>query len=181
MGPQEMEAVRKLGTRGMILRVTAKLGKKINAAPCAALPADPNPYADWTAHLFIADRTHYVLLSNTASLYSMVMYGRGMADGGAFLDRITRYMVEFMQEDDLAFICERLVIPSLAQVTFAKTLNRGVTGSMNDLVFQARFFLTQRAMSPWDVSFRLNEVPMSYLHHSRPRDQFTHLIPDAGR
>ena len=52
----------------MILRISAKLGKKIHLAPDRILPADLNPFADWSAHLFTADRTQYVLISNTISL-----------------------------------------------------------------------------------------------------------------
>ncbi len=37
----------------MILRITAKLGKKIGVSPPGSLPADPNPFADWSARLFI--------------------------------------------------------------------------------------------------------------------------------
>jgi hypothetical protein len=33
------------------------------------MPLDENPYADWSCHLFTADRTQYIILSNTASLY----------------------------------------------------------------------------------------------------------------
>ena len=64
-------------------------GKKIHLNPEKSLPADDNPFADGSTHLFSADRTQYILISNTASLYSMVMFGKGITDGGQFLDRIT--------------------------------------------------------------------------------------------
>ena len=54
----------------MIVRVSAKLGKKIDLSPDRVLPAHPNPFADWSSHLFRADRTQYILITNTASLYS---------------------------------------------------------------------------------------------------------------
>ena len=160
----------------MIVRISAKLGKKIDLNPDRIFPAAPNPFADWSAHLFTAERTQYILISNTASLYSMVMFGRGLTDDCRFLDRITSYMGDFLREDDHQFIFERLIIPWLGRVSFSKALNRSVIGSMNDLVFQAKIHLIEGGMAPFDVSFRLNEVPLSCLEHITPRASFQHLV-----
>ena len=159
----------------MIVRVSAKLAKKIQIAPGKSIPADDNPFADWSTHLFTADRTQYILITNTASLYSMVMFGKGITDDGQFLGRITSYMGEFIRDDGFEFIYERVIVPSLGSVTFSKALNRSVTGSMNDLVFMAKTRLVERDVSPYDVSFWLNEVPMSYLEMKNPRDAFQSL------
>ena len=159
----------------MIVRVSAKLGKKIHLTPSKSLPADDNPFADWSTHLFVADRTQYILITNTASLYSMVMFGRGITDDCQFLDRITSYMGEFIRDDGFGFIYERLIIPAMERVSFSKALNRSVTGSMNDFVFMAKTRLIEREVSPYDVSFWLNEVPMSYIKMGRPKDAFQSL------
>ncbi len=159
----------------MIVRVTAKLAKKIHIAPGQSLPADDNPFADWSTQLFSADRIQYILISNTASLYSMVMFGREITHDGQFLDRITSCMSEFIRDNGYGFIYERLIMPSVGHVTFSKALNRSVTGSMNDLVFLAKTRLVAREVSPYDVSLWLNEVPMSYLKMGRPKDAFQAL------
>lgn len=161
----------------MIVRVSAKLGKKIHVSPAKSLPADPNPFADWSAHLFTADHVQYILVTNTPSLYSMVMYGRGVADDSQFLSRITSYMGEFIRDDGHAFLFERLIAPSTARVALSKPLNRAVTGSMNELVFQAKVLLIEQEMSPYDTSFLLNDVPMSYLKYDNPREAFLKLKP----
>jgi len=166
----------------MIVRVSAKMGKKIHVkkihvSPAKSLPADPNPFADWSTHLFTADRVQYILITNTPSLYSMVMYGRGITDDSQFLSRITNTMGEFISDDGHRFLFERLIAPSTARVAFSKPLNRAVTGSMNDLVFQAKVLLIEREMSPYDTSFRLNEVPLSSLKYANPREAFLRLKP----
>ncbi len=161
----------------MIVRISAKMSKKIHIKLAKSLAADPNPFADWSTHLFTADRTQYILITNTASLYSMVMYGRGITDDSQFLGRITSTMGEFMRDDGHVFLFERLVAPSTARVTFSKPLNRAVIGSMNDLVFQAKVLLIEQEMSPWDTSLRLNEVPMSYLKYASPREALLRLNP----
>ncbi len=70
----------------MVIRVAAKLATKLHFTPAKSKPPEPNPYADWTAHLFTADRTQYILVSNTTSLYSMVLYGAGITSDDRFVD-----------------------------------------------------------------------------------------------
>ena len=64
----------------MIIRLSEKLNKKIKAGTLDSVPLNENPYADWSAHLFTADRTQYIILSNTKSLYSCVMFGKGITN-----------------------------------------------------------------------------------------------------
>jgi len=61
----------------MVFRLSQKLNTKIKAGALDTVRLDDNPYADWSAHLFAVNRTQYVILSNTKSLYSCVMYGAG--------------------------------------------------------------------------------------------------------
>ncbi len=60
----------------MVLRLSQKVAKKIKTEPTQVLPLGKNPFADWSVHAFTADRSHYLILTNTASLYSTVMHGR---------------------------------------------------------------------------------------------------------
>jgi len=62
----------------MIFRLTQKLAKKIHEFPVkSVLPAE-NPYLDWTADLFYVNRAQYVIATNTQSLYSVIMHGKGV-------------------------------------------------------------------------------------------------------
>ena len=72
----------------MIFRLSQKLNTKIKGGTLAALPLDENhPLADWSAHLFVADRTQYILLSNAKALHSTVMYGKGITNESDFIER----------------------------------------------------------------------------------------------
>ncbi|GAI86344.1 unnamed protein product, partial [marine sediment metagenome] len=101
----------------------------------------------------------------------------GITDDSQFLSRITSYMGEFIRDDGHAFLFERVIAPSTACVAFSKHLNRTVTGSMNEFVFQAKALLIEQEMSPYDTSFLLNDVPMSYLKYDNPREAFLKLKP----
>lgn len=46
----------------MIFRLSRKLAAKLKEGSLPSLPLDENPYADWSAHLFTADRTQYIII-----------------------------------------------------------------------------------------------------------------------
>jgi hypothetical protein len=52
----------------MIFRLSQKLNAKIEAGALRALPLHENALADWSAHLFVAGRAQYLLVSKTKSL-----------------------------------------------------------------------------------------------------------------
>ena len=161
----------------MIFRLTLKLAKKIGIAPLPAIPYDDNrnPILDWHAHLFTAQRTQYIILTNTASLYSIVMYGRGITNDKNFIREALSNMEEFMIMDGNQVIYENHIEPESQITYFSKIIDRRVLGSMNDLIFQAKFYLSEGQKSPFDVSFMLNKSPMSYLQYSNPKVEFRKL------
>jgi hypothetical protein len=169
------------GEGGMIFRLSQKLSAKIKAGTLPSVPLDENPLADWSAHLFVAGRTQYLLLSNTKSLYSTVMYGKGVTNDSHFIERALGGIREFMEADGQAFRYRRFIVPATASVRFAKALDRSVTGSMNDLIKHATYWLAEGDQSPFDIGFRLNDIPMSALASSgssygKPRDAFRALV-----
>jgi hypothetical protein len=156
----------------MIIRLGNTLARKIKETDLPSLSADPNPLVDWSARLFTADRLQYILISNTASLYSLIIYGKGVTDENALLREITDNMREVMEKDRVGSIYEKQVAAQATRFRFVKALNRSVTGSMNEFVFQAKWHLIEDELSPYDVSFRLIETLMSYLEYRRPREAF---------
>jgi hypothetical protein len=167
----------------MIFRLTQKLNKKIDAGPLPTVPLDESPWGDWSARLFTADRTQYILLSHTTSLYSVVMYGRGITHDGQFIERATVSIREFMTDDGLGLMYMNFVAPQTATARFGKALNRSVTGSMNDLEAAAKIYLAGGDVAPCDVGCRLNETPMTAIGtpegggYSTPREAFRRLRP----
>jgi hypothetical protein len=169
----------------MIFRLSQKLNTKLKAGTLPALPPHETPLADWSAHLFVADRTQYILLSNTKSFYSTVMYGKGITNDNGFIERALSSIREFMEDDGQAAAYERFIAPASATVRFAKALNRSVTGSMNDMTKHAAYWLAAGDVSPSEIGSRLMEIPMSALKHDRsqygfPRDGFKAMVDKAG-
>jgi uncharacterized protein DUF6933 len=109
----------------MIIRVSLKLAKKLKISPSRPAPPESNPFADWSAHLLTADRTHYVIVTNTASLYSTVFYGRELAS--QFLNRALDSIREFMVDDGFEFIFQRLVAPATQSVRLPYDANASLS------------------------------------------------------
>src|SRR5262249_48243796 len=166
----------------MIFRLSQKLTDKIKAGPLAALPLDENPLVDWSAQLFVADQTQYILLSNTQSLYSTVMYGKGITNDSQFIERASSSIREFTETDGHGAAYERFIAPTIRSVQFAKALTRSVTGSMNDLIHHATVWLVEDDLSPHEVGVRLNDILLSALARSesfpygKPRETFEALV-----
>ncbi|MCC7334614.1 MAG: hypothetical protein IT422_05940 [Pirellulaceae bacterium] len=165
----------------MIVRLSQKLSAKINAGKLDSMPLDTNPYADWSCHLFNVSRVQYIILSNTASLYSCVMLGRGIANESSFIQRARDTIREFLIDDGQQFVYERFIAPSIAAGEFAKAHNRGVTGSMNELIGTAEYLLADHGHSPHSVGFELNDILLSYIgtketgDYDRPNNAFRNL------
>lgn len=160
----------------MILRLSQKLARKIKAGKLSEMPLAENPYADWSCHLFTAGRTQFIIVCNTASLYSCVMFGKGITDDSRFIERALTSIREFMEDDGQQLAYRKFIKPEGETVSFSKALNRSVTGSMNDLVYHAKMWLIERELSPHDTGFTLNNIPMSAMSYKNPREAFKSLI-----
>ena len=170
----------------MILRLSQKIGSRLKAGPLKPLPLDKAPVADWTSQLFFFDRLPYILVSNTAALYSTVLYARGITNDSIFITRLTSALRDFMEADGLAFAYDRFIMPRTGLIRFASTFNRSVTGSMNELISYAKVLLAAEETSPFDLGFRLNDLLLSAIAsdqsrgYGKPRDAFHALIAESS-
>ncbi len=166
----------------MILRLTAKLAQKIGLDPLTSLPYDKgrDPLLDWHAHLFTVQRMQYILATNTASLYSLVMPGRGITNGRQFIHALSSSLQDFLagQGQQPKTIMD-LLAPD-RDASFAKITDRRILGSMNDFIFQSKIRLGEGQQTPFTVSYYLNETPMSYLQYRSPKAAFQELLRQAG-
>jgi hypothetical protein len=164
----------------MIFRLSHRLARKVKVGELDELALDQNPGADWSCRLFIANRRQYILISNTMSLYSCVMYGKGVTDRDLFVRKTLDAIGEFMTADELQPTYQRLVAPRSAEVSFAKSLNRSVTGSMSDQIHGSKLYLSDGFGLP-EIGCRLNDTPLSALTSSNgrkyamPREVFVRL------
>jgi len=165
----------------MIFRLTVKLAQKIGLAPLSTFPYDQgkSPLLDWHAHLFAVQRTQYILATNTASLYSLIIPGRGITMG--------RQLVQSLSDSLHAFLAGQGQQPNAVMdllshdpdASFTKITDRRILGSMNDLIFQSKIRMGEGKQTPFTVSYYLNETPMSYLQYRSPKAAFQELLLQA--
>ena len=146
----------------MIFRLSQKLNTKLKAGKLDTVPLGENRYADWSCHLFNVGRTQYIILCNTASLYSCLLYAKGITHDGIFIRLALETIRESLGEAGYAAVYANEIAPAAETIQFAKALNRSVTGSMNDLLVHAKCRLAEYE-SPHEVGIRLNDVLLSAL------------------
>ena len=166
----------------MILRPSQKLNSRIKGGTLGVQPRHENPLLDWSAHVFIVERAEYVLVSNTTSLYSAVLDGAAIRDATRFTERVLGVIWAIL--DGAGRLPDERLAP-VETVRFTKSLDRSVTGSMNELITHAAAFLADGDLAVADVSVRLNDILLSALasgsnKYGRPLDVFAALVAGAG-
>ena len=160
----------------MVIHVTHKLREKLNLAEVTTVPVAAGAHLRWYAHLFRAERVQYILTTNAASLYSVVMYGRGITDSDLFLRNWLVALREQLEGADMQMIYTRCIAPHTGSITFAKTEDRSVLGSMNDMVFHSQRRLERGVVpSVWELGEWLNNMPYGALGYGFPRKVFAQL------
>jgi hypothetical protein len=162
----------------MIFRLTAKLAQKIGIDPLFALPYDQgkSPLLDWNAHLFTVQRTQYILATNTESLYSLVMPGRGITTDKQVVQSFRAGLQAFLAGQEHHSKVALDVLSPARDASFAKIADRRILGSMNDLIFQSKIRIAEGQQTLFEVSYFLNETPMSYLKYNSPKRVFQNLL-----
>jgi hypothetical protein len=167
----------------MIIRLSQKICTKLKVGRLSEMSLDENPYADWSSNLFIVDRTQYIILSNTTSLYSCIFYGRDIRNDSQFIARALSTLRDHMEADGYEEIYLNQIAPTTGTVRFAKSLNRQVIGSMNELVLAASFSLESRDLSPFETGLGINDLLLSALArkedrgYATPKSAFQRLGP----
>jgi hypothetical protein len=162
--------------RGMIVRVTGKLAKQVGIDPMDALPLAENPLVDWTYRTFSPwENQMYMLITNTASLYSMLAPANDLEAKGQFVHGLVRYLEQKSSNDGFGEVFDRQISPELNPVKLTKSRNRSVTGSMTDMVRLSEHMLFESQDTLEQIGASLNQTPCGALDYAHPRERFVAL------
>lgn len=161
----------------MLFRLSTKLAGKLKIGKLEQLPIDSNPLLDWSAHLFIAERAQYIILTNTQSLYSTIFPGRGVSSGAAFVEHAREAILNLLAADGHGRLCPQMFASPDAPVQFSKAHSRSVTGSMNDFIKFAKFMIVEDRRPLEDVIRHNNDMPMSAIPLHFAGEQFAAMNP----
>ena len=117
------------------LRCTRKLLAAIGCPPpAAAVEAAPAPpLGDWYAHLLMIARKRVLLFVNEPTLYSFTVLGVRKAALTSLANIFLEQLARSLAEDNLPTDVIQRVTAEYRHVAIAKTANRSVVGSMNNL------------------------------------------------
>jgi len=153
--------------------MTGKLAKQIGLTSLSTFPAAENPFADWTCRVFtVEERELLMLITNTASLYSLLAPANGLECVEQFEFGLIRYLERQLLTDGFESIFRKHIVPELGTMTFSKTLNRSVTGSMTDMIKLAGYMLVEDGDTLEKVTGKLNDTPFGAIDYKHPREQF---------
>lgn len=151
-----------------------RLGIELPVAP----PVVTNRVADWCVHEFKVSRHRYLIFCNTASLYPVVMMASGVTDGEKLVARLMGGLQTCLRGGKLEIQFQRRIVVEGPFVQWAPIPGKSVLGSINDLVYQAKYALAERDYSPFELSRWLAKNPLSALGMNSPDRVFPKLRGD---
>lgn len=119
-------------------------------------------------HLFIVNSVHYILLTNVYSLYSVVFTAKGVLVLQYSANKAAKNLLELMFVQEIGTLINWFVNESFYNIEVVKTSNRTTIGSMNDMIYQAEFFINEYKMPLTDVSGSLNNTSYSLIDYKSP-------------
>jgi len=159
----------------MIVHFTIALRKKLHLDEVTTDPVEAGPHLRWYANLFRVGGVQYILTMNAASLYSVVVYGRGLTDSGLYVRDFVTELREHLEESDMQLIYKRCIAPYTGTITLASAQDRSAMASMNNIVRRCKSILSRDDKSPWDLSEMINATPFKVLDFQTPNEIFSRL------
>jgi hypothetical protein len=159
----------------LTLRPTKMLANKLKLTVPAVPPPVKNRVADWCVHEFREGGFRYLMFCNTASLYPLVTYGRGVTDDGSLIDCAIEAMKNSLMGTELEFQFQRWIVPELGVVQWAPIPDKAVLSSVNEMISHARYGIIHRDYSPVEMSRWLAQTPMKAIGYNSPDRVFPGL------
>jgi hypothetical protein len=152
----------------MILRFTKKAQSKLRLSQLPAMPDSPDLFDEWYIHVFHCNRHKYFLITNAATLFSVILHGKGIKDDIDLLDLMFPAIRDQLKDVSCEKLFEQGISPHISGSALSNTTSRAILGSINDMIYNAKYYLDQREMSPFETGKAINETPFSYIKMENP-------------
>lgn len=162
----------------MIIRITQKLAKKIKESKLDYIETSQNPFLDWSTNLFTSGKTQYIIFTNSESLFSVVFPGAGINNSAKFLKSINANLHDILSLYRLESLWDEQKF-DFTSVSFSKIKDKSVLGSMNELVFQAKFFMANWKLDSIQATMKINNTIMGKIEYDKPLDRFLKLTKEV--
>jgi hypothetical protein len=147
-----------------ILRCTKKLLTELKTKPSGGATCS-NELGSWHANLLRIDRRKCILFTNDATLYSFLIPGLKKPQFENFREVFGQNLFKNLLWENFPQNQIEIVLDEHREIIIAKTNNRSVLGSMNDLVFQLKYRISAMGglvnIDLAELNHELNRIPMS--------------------
>jgi len=162
-----------------IIRCTKKLLTELKTKPSEGAISS-NEVGSWYANLLRIDRRKCILFTNDATLYSFLIPGLKKPQFENFREVFGQNLFKNLLWENFPQNQIEIVLDEHREIIIAKTNNRSVLGSMNDLAFQLKYQIA--AMGGLDnvdlaeLNHGLNRIPMSAIKEVYSIYELTKLL-----
>jgi hypothetical protein len=151
-----------------IVRCTQKLLKELRVKPTEVEPGF-GYIGEWHANLLRVERRKGVLFTNNDTLYSIFVFGLKRAEFDHLDEVFRQSLFRRLRIEGFSQIQIEKVLEEYQTIHFAKTNNRSVLGSMNDLAFQMEGQIISAGgignLGIDALNDALNRIPMGNLNY----------------
>jgi len=162
----------------MIIRCTQKLLKELRVKPVESDVV--SEVESWHANLLRIDRRKCVLFTHDTTLFSFLVPGLRRPDFDHFDVVFGEGLFRSMRLFDFTQDQIEQMLDWSRHISYAKTNNRSVLGSMNDLAFHIEYYIADDgSLDTADLATmhkRINEIPFKAIDYKYPREQLQALL-----
>ena len=170
-----------------ILRCTKKLLSELKVMPVDSSQST-NDLSSWHANLLRIDRRKCVLFTHDKTLYSFLAPGLTKPHFQNIREVFRQSLFKNLMAEKIPQKHIELFLDDILKIEIAKTNNRSVLGSMNDLTFQLKYQIADEGgllnTNIMKLNHDLNRIPMSAIEEIYSiyelRKFFKSLSRDAG-
>lgn len=162
-----------------ILRCTKKLLTELKTKPSEG-SIFSNEVGSWHANLLRVDRRKCVLFTHDVTLYSFLVPGFKKSQFENFRDVFGQNLFKSLLWENFPQSQIEIVLDEHREIIIAKTNNRSVLGSMNDLAFQLKYRIAAMGglvnVNLMKLNYGLNRIPMSAIKEIYSIDELRNLL-----
>ena len=169
-----------------LIRCTAKLLKEVGLKPTELQHDEPqfSFLGPWHANLVYIDRRKSVLFVNDRTLFNFMLPDVNRAQIRGLPDLFLSGLSCVISAEDFPEEVKRKILKEYEQIALAKSSNRSVLGSANDLAYHYKFsILDAGGVHSWrvpEIIRQLNRMPMQAIKSKFPIEEIRTLYGIAA-
>jgi F0F1-type ATP synthase delta subunit len=165
----------------MILHCTQKLLKELGNLPLQKPDVPTTGLGNWYANLLTIDRRKCILFTNEKTLYSFLVPKVKKDNLKNIVDEFLLNLSMNLQAEGIPIEVISKVMQEYSDIGFAKTVNKHVLGSMNELTFQYKDIIMNRyarieQVKALELNREINRTIMGGINYLKPVESLRELL-----